>query len=63
MAERIAPASSKRQRMASLEAQKGPGVPRHCVVTGGTGFVGCRLVEMLVERGAETVVCFDIVPP
>jgi nucleoside-diphosphate-sugar epimerase len=33
-----------------------------CVVTGGTGFVGQRLVEMLVERGAERVVSFDIVP-
>ena len=27
-------------------------VPRHCVVTGGLGFVGQRLVETLVERGA-----------
>lgn len=33
------------------------------MVTGGTGFVGQRLVEMLVERGAERVVSFDIVPP
>ena len=38
-------------------------VPRVCVVTGGTGFVGQRLVEMLVERGAEKVISFDIVPP
>mmetsp|Transcript_103075 Transcript_103075/g.321193 ORF Transcript_103075/g.321193 Transcript_103075/m.321193 type:complete len:417 (-) Transcript_103075:70-1320(-) len=38
-------------------------VPKNCVVTGGTGFVGQRLVEMLVERGAERVVSFDIVPP
>ena len=37
--------------------------PAVCVVTGGTGFVGQRLVEMLVERGAERVVSFDIVPP
>jgi len=36
--------------------------PARCVVTGGTGFVGQRLVEMLVERGAERVVSFDIVP-
>jgi len=36
--------------------------PRVCVVTGGTGLVGQRLVEMLVERGAERVVSFDIVP-
>jgi nucleoside-diphosphate-sugar epimerase len=40
-----------------------PKVPRVCVVTGGTGFVGQRLVEMLVERGAEKVVSFDVVPP
>jgi nucleoside-diphosphate-sugar epimerase len=39
-----------------------PPVPKVCVVTGGTGFVGQRLVEMLVERGAERVVSFDIVP-
>ena len=38
-------------------AKKGgyPPVPKVCVVTGGTGFVGLRLVEMLVERGAEKV--------
>ncbi|RHY22636.1 hypothetical protein DYB32_009448 [Aphanomyces invadans] len=39
-----------------------PPVPKVCVVTGGTGFVGQRVVEMLVERGAEKVVSFDIVP-
>jgi len=38
-------------------------VPKKCVVTGGLGFVGQRLVETLVERGAEKVVSFDIVPP
>ncbi len=38
------------------------GVPRTCVVTGGSGFVGQRLVEMLVERGAERVVSFDRAP-
>ncbi|GAB5356566.1 hypothetical protein AAMO2058_000301000 [Amorphochlora amoebiformis] len=32
----------------------------NAVVTGGTGFVGRRLVEMLVERGAKRVVSFDI---
>jgi len=37
-------------------------VPGVCVVTGGTGFVGQRLVEMLVERGARKVISFDIVP-
>mmetsp|Transcript_2292 Transcript_2292/g.5578 ORF Transcript_2292/g.5578 Transcript_2292/m.5578 type:complete len:413 (+) Transcript_2292:48-1286(+) len=39
-----------------------PPVPPHCVVTGGTGFVGQRLVEMLVIRGAKKVISFDIVP-
>ena len=39
-----------------------PEVPKVCVVTGGTGFVGQRLVEMLVERGAEKVISLDIVP-
>ena len=32
------------------------------VVTGGSGFVGQRLVEMLIERGAARVVSFDVVP-
>ena len=43
--------------------QKYPPVPAVCVVTGGTGFVGSRLVEMLVERGAKTVRVLDVVPP
>ena len=33
-----------------------------CLVTGGSGFVGQRLVEMLVERGATRVISFDIAP-
>lgn len=37
-------------------------IPKSCLVTGGSGFVGQRLVEMLVERGAERVVSFDIAP-
>jgi nucleoside-diphosphate-sugar epimerase len=37
-------------------------VPARCLVTGGSGFVGQRLVEMLLERGAEHVISFDIVP-
>lgn len=36
--------------------------PTNCLVTGGGGFVGQRLVEMLVERGATNVVAFDIAP-
>lgn len=38
-----------------------PEVPEVCLVTGGTGFVGQRLVEMLVERGARRVISFDVV--
>lgn len=34
----------------------------NCTVTGGSGFVGQRLVEMLVERGAARVVSFDRAP-
>ena len=37
-------------------------MPKVCVVTGGSGFVGQRLVEMLVERGAKKVISFDIAP-
>ena len=40
-----------------------PPVPAVCAVTGGTGFVGARLVEMLVERGAQEVRVLDVVPP
>lgn len=32
------------------------------MVTGGSGFVGQRLVEMLLERGAKHVTSMDIVP-
>lgn len=32
----------------------------NCVVTGGSGLTGRRLVEMLVEKGAARVVSFDI---
>jgi nucleoside-diphosphate-sugar epimerase len=39
--------------------------PKGCtvLVTGSTGFVGSRLVEMLLERGAKTVIAFDIAAP
>ena len=43
-------------------ASNSPTVPDVCFVTGGTGFVGQRLVEMLIERGAKKVISFDIVP-
>lgn len=46
---------------------KGPGfqtTPGSTVlVTGSSGLVGQRLVEMLLERGAKKVVCFDVVAP
>ncbi len=52
-------------QIATARSQTWAPVPRRCVVTGGTGFVGQRLVEMLVERGAEKVVCvcviFDVI--
>ena len=50
-------------QVAAAKKLKYPPVPAHCVVTGGTGFVGQRLVEMLAERGAKRVVSFDIVAP
>lgn len=33
------------------------------LVTGSSGFVGARLVEMLLERNAAHVICMDIAPP
>eukprot|EP00559_Dactyliosolen_fragilissimus_P009901 CAMPEP_0184855450 /NCGR_PEP_ID=MMETSP0580-20130426/698_1 /TAXON_ID=1118495 /ORGANISM="Dactyliosolen fragilissimus" /LENGTH=374 /DNA_ID=CAMNT_0027349963 /DNA_START=10 /DNA_END=1131 /DNA_ORIENTATION=- len=33
------------------------------LVTGSSGLVGGRLVEMLLERGAKKVLCFDIATP
>ena len=51
------------QLQLDTSAQKYPPVPKTCAITGGTGFVGARLVEMLVERGAERVRVLDIVPP
>lgn len=57
---RTAPALTKLQQRAAEKSY--PPVPPRCCVTGGSGFVGQRLVEMLVERGAEKVVSFDILP-
>ena len=34
-----------------------------CLVTGGCGLVGRRLVEMLAEGGVNRVVAFDIADP
>lgn len=44
----------------STTIKPGYAVPKSCLVTGGSGFVGARLVEMLVERGCQRVVSFDI---
>ena len=35
----------------------------NALVTGSSGFVGARLVEMLLERGTKTVIAFDITAP
>lgn len=43
-------------------AKVGHNVPKRCAVTGGSGFVGQRLVELLVERGSSYVVSIDIAP-
>ena len=32
------------------------------MVTGGTGFIGNRIIRKLLDRGEE-VVCFDLAPP
>ena len=58
----LCPFNSKLQNQAA-RAREYERPPAVCLVTGGTGFVGQRLVEMLVERGAERVISFDIVPP
>jgi nucleoside-diphosphate-sugar epimerase len=62
----LSPTLSALQRRTSIayaaQVPAPPPVPRNCFVTGGTGFVGQRLVEMLVERGAARVVSYDIVP-
>ena len=34
-----------------------------CLVTGSSGLVGSRLMEMLLERGAKSVVGFDLRKP
>ena len=55
--ESTAPGNSLAQQRATLawQASNKRGVTGRCVVTGGSGLVGQRLVEMLVERGATSV--------
>jgi nucleoside-diphosphate-sugar epimerase len=54
--------------MISSSPPKNPGFDTaeagcNALVTGSSGFAGARLVEMLLERGAKTVIAFDIVTP
>jgi nucleoside-diphosphate-sugar epimerase len=59
------PSSKQKSVAAAAASAMLPGfssIPPKCLVTGGSGFVGQRLVEMLVERGATKVVSFDISP-
>jgi nucleoside-diphosphate-sugar epimerase len=58
----IMPAQTPSKRMTTRSAPGFRRVPNKCLVTGGSGFVGQRLVEMLVERGCQRVVSFDISP-
>jgi len=43
-----------------MKPKPGFGFCGRAVVTGGSGFVGQRLCEMLLERGASSVVSFDV---
>jgi nucleoside-diphosphate-sugar epimerase len=38
-------------------------IPESCIVTGGNGVVGQRLIEMLLERGCQRIISFDIASP
>lgn len=49
--------------MSEKKLKPGFNVPARCLVTGGSGFVGRRLVEMLHERGSSFVLSADIVKP
>lgn len=54
--------------MTASSPQRNPGFDTakagcHALVTGSSGFAGSRLVEMLLDRGAKTVIAFDIIAP
>ena len=64
----LAPQSSRASEATSSDKHAclaGFGSADGCValVTGSSGFVGSRLVEMLLGRGAKTVIAFDITQP
>ena len=49
--------------LATSEANERFPAPPTCLVTGGSGMVGRRVIELLLERGAQRVVCFDLCAP
>ena len=60
--------TKKTTTMSSSTPQSNPGYvsPKKdpvAIVTGSSGFVGSRLVEMLLERGSKIVIAFDIMKP
>lgn len=46
-----------------MEYQSIKDAPKTCLVTGGQGLVGKRLVSMLIERGAMKVISIDLTLP
>ena len=59
--------SSKDKESTSKSSSSQPGFQTAlgctALVTGSSGLCGARLVEMLLERGASTVICFDLASP
>jgi hypothetical protein len=59
------PAKAATAAIAAVETRPGYKHIYGCtaLVTGSSGMCGARLVEMLLERGAKTVICFDLKAP
>jgi nucleoside-diphosphate-sugar epimerase len=61
------PATQQEEPTKVVQAPLEPGFQTaggcHVLVTGSSGLCGSRLVEMLLERGATTVIAFDITSP